>query len=116
MGIIDLIFPIKCLECGNPGKYICSQCLLDVEQLKLNKTPQIKSVVSVWRYQGVVRKAILAMKYKYAFAIAKELAEKFTASYQRLQLPKIDHPVLIPVPMHWRRQSVRGFKDRKSVV
>lgn len=115
MGLFDLIFPVKCLECGINGKYICSRCLFKVEQIKQQKTLNMERLISVWRYQGVVKKAILALKYKFALEIAKELADRFTESYRKYSLPIIDNAVLVPVPIHWQRQNWRGFNQSEEI-
>ena len=115
MSIFDLIFPVKCLECGCPGKYMCSKCLAEVEMVRQVKTPDLVNVISVWEYRGVVRQAILALKYKFAFEIARELADRFVESYRRLQLTSLDNPVLVPVPIHWRRENWRGFNQSAEI-
>lgn len=94
MGVIDLIFPKKCLECGTPGKYICEECVKKVPAGGPN---------SIWKYQGVVRKAIIALKYKFATEIVDELI-----SY--INLPP-SHQTLVPIPSHWYKQNLRGFNQ-----
>jgi ComF family protein len=102
MGLIDFIFPKKCLECKAEGRYICEFCIGKVPVggwINLGET----KVYSVWRYKGVVRKAIIALKYKFATEIADELIDhiKFLPSSQNL----------VPIPSHWRRQNTRGFNQ-----
>jgi len=63
----------------------------------------------------VVRKAILALKYKFALEIAKELANRFVESYQKFSLPVLDDAVLVPVPIHWHRQNWRGFNQSEEI-
>lgn len=115
MGIFDLIFPTKCLECGRQGQYICSNCLRKVEQVRQLRMPNFERAISVWRYDGVVRKAILALKYKFALEITKELAARFVESYQKFSLPVLDNVVLVPVPIHWHRQNWRGFNQSEEI-
>lgn len=94
MSIIDFIFPKKCLECGKEGKYICWDCVKKV-------TPGGPN--SIWRYERVVRKAIIALKYKFAIEIADELI-----SYISLPPSK---QTLVPIPSHWYKQNLRGFNQ-----
>src|SRR3972149_6816331 len=35
MGLLDILFPISCLGCGNEGKYLCNPCLSKVGNAKL---------------------------------------------------------------------------------
>lgn len=102
MGLIDFIFPKKCLECKTEGRYICESCIGKVPVggwIDLGET----KVYSAWRYEGVVRKAIIALKYKFATEIADELV-----GYIKL---KTSSQNLVPIPLHWRRQNTRGFNQ-----
>ncbi|PIU28820.1 hypothetical protein COT08_00355 [Candidatus Woesebacteria bacterium CG07_land_8_20_14_0_80_44_9] len=110
MGLLDLLFPKKCLECGQTGKYICGNCL--------KKVPPggwiNKETYSCFKYGGVIRKAIIALKYKYSAEIAGELAEicvknlisnHFISGYR----------ALVPIPLHWYRQNFRGFNQAEII-
>jgi len=109
MGLIDLVFPKACLECGGAGRYICENCLRKVPVGGwINRYS-----FSIFRYKGVIRKAIIALKYKYSTEIAKELADicvgRLIASHYR---PKV---TLIPIPLHWYRHNFRGFNQSEEV-
>lgn len=94
MGVLDFVFPKKCLECGRRGRYICEDCIKKVPPGGPN---------SIWRYEGVVRKAIIALKYKFATKIADELI-----GYISL-MPSAY--CLVPIPSHWYKQNFRGFNQ-----
>ena len=94
---------------------MCDNCLRKVEQVKQTRTPNFDRVISVWRYDGAIRKAILALKYKFALDIARELADRFTESYQKFSLPVLDNAILVPIPIHWRRQNWRGFNQSEEI-
>jgi len=102
MGVIDFIFPKECLECKNPGRYICEDCIKKVPRGGWSNLGGIK-VYSVWKYKGVIRKAIIALKYKFSTQIADELI-----GYISLKPSSFS---LIPVPMHWYKQNQRGFNQ-----
>lgn len=110
MNIIDLIFPKKCLECGKPGKYICENCL--------NKVPPggwiKRDVYSVWKYKGVIRKAIISLKYKYATEIADELVSYLATSLKTNYLVS-GACCLVPIPLHWHRKNFRGFNQSEEI-
>lgn len=108
MHLLDLIFPKTCLECGREGRYICEDCLAKVVKGRVGR-----EAASIFKYQGVIRKAIIALKYKYSLEIAKELAEACTKELVSGRLPT--NPVLVPIPMHWRRENVRGFNQSLEV-
>lgn len=108
MGLLDLIFPKACLECGKEGKYICDRCLGKV-QLRgwYGKT------YSIFKYEGVIRKAILTLKYKYSTEIAKELAQICAQKLHSLNLPK--STILVPIPLHWYKKNLRGFNQSEEI-
>lgn len=108
MGILDLIFPKTCVECGLESRYMCVGCLAKVQKGRIER-----DVTSIFKYEGIIRKAIIALKYKYSWEIAKELAEICTKELVSGRLPS--NLVLVPVPMHWRRENVRGFNQSSEV-
>lgn len=107
MGIFDLIFPKKCLECGSSGSYICNNCLGKVPAGRWHK-----GNYSVFAYEGVVRKAILALKYKFATDVVDELAaicvDRLASAFG---FKSQDSVVLVPIPLHPKRQNWRGFNQ-----
>ena len=110
MAILDLLFPKKCLECKKEGKYICGSCLRKVKKNGWNSD----WVYSIWKNEKVVRKAILALKYKYSTEVARELVE---VSIKRLKRDSFDleDMTLVPIPLHWYRKNLRGFNQSELV-
>lgn len=109
MDLINLIFPKKCLECARPGKYLCENCVKKVPPSRWTN----QKVYSVWRYKGVIRKAIIALKYKFATDIARELANLCVE--RLLTISHWPSAVLVPVPLHWHRQNFRGFNQAEEI-
>ena len=131
MGILDLIFPKSCLTCGKVGSYICSDCVSKVRLLKpacpycekssidgfthtkCKKKFGLDGLISIWDYERVIRKSILALKYKYSTEVGKELANIFV-NYLRSQYAIyniLNTSTLVPIPLHWHRDNVRGFNQ-----
>lgn len=128
MGLVDVVYPINCLGCGKRGKYVCSSCLQKVGFAEnvcyVCKKPAIDgithtkckgklgldAVVAVWNYKGVIKRAIISLKYKYATSVTNELAE-ITAKIisDKYKLPS--NTVLLPIPLHWYRKNWRGFNQ-----
>jgi len=134
MSILDLFYPKKCLECGKSGQYICSKCLKKVSPSFFscpycNKSsfegkthPNCKKkqgpdqLVSLWKYKGVIRKAILVLKYKFVLDISDELSNVI---YKKIQQKKIDfgkNVILTSVPLHKKRQFFRGFNQTEVIA
>lgn len=62
----------------------CQRLSLDGKVHERCKHPLgFDGLVSIWAYEGVVRRAILALKYKFAMDIAKELSEKITSEVKK---------------------------------
>ena len=109
MNVLDLIFPKTCLGCGKEGQYICGDCLKKVGRGGIDKNS-----ISIFKYEGVIRKAIIALKYKYSTEIAEELADACVQKLNSLNLIA-NHYLLIPVPLHWKRLNERGFNQSEEV-
>lgn len=103
MSLLDLIFPKFCIECKQPGKYICANCVKDVLDGSFDKDN-----FSVFKYKGVIKKAVISMKYKFSSDIAGELVENTIC---RLKVMKRHRITLVPVPLHKFRQNWRGFNQ-----
>ncbi|MFZ5932739.1 MAG: ComF family protein [Patescibacteria group bacterium] len=132
MGLTDLIFPKKCFGCGKEGVYLCSACLSELERpipicpvcqrlCPTGFTHQrcqgeylLDGLTSIWPYAGSMRKALLAIKYKFAFEVAKELGE---TSCEFIKKEKFfpSSPVLVPVPLHRLRKNWRGFNQVEEI-
>lgn len=136
MGILDLIFPKSCLTCGKGGSYICTDCVSKVRLLKpdcpycekasidgfthtkCKKKYGLDGLFSIWDYEGIIRKAVLTLKYKYSTEVGKELANVFV---QKLLtgVPPVNllhnDSCLVPIPLHWHRENVRGFNQSEEI-
>lgn len=131
--LLELIFPKSCLGCGKNGQYICNSCI-EKEVVNRQVCPKcgkaaidgmvhtkcqtklgLNAQIGLWNYSGVVRKAILALKYKFARDITKELFER---AIERIEKGRFVFPkncILVPVPLFWYRENVRGFNQAEEV-
>ncbi len=135
MGILDLVFPKKCLVCTREGKYLCPDCVGKISQApplciyckrssiegtthtNCEKEYGLDGLISIWRYQGIIRKAILSLKYKYSTEVGHELTEYFIDRIKKLDSRFIlkSSNVLTPIPLHWHKENVRGFNQSIEV-
>lgn len=131
MGILDFVFPKTCITCGKAGRYICLGCINKTSpsqpvcpyckypsidgttHANCSKKLGIDGLVSIWKYEGVVKKAILSLKYKYATKMGDELADYLISSLKAKTLPGVYY--LCPIPIHWYRQNTRGFNQSVEV-
>jgi len=111
MNIIDLIFPKRCLSCRKPGRYICSLCIAGVPRSGWNR----EKVYSLWKYKGVLRKAIISFKYKHATEVAEELIPYILDELDKRKIVFNKKSILIPIPLYWYKQHSRGFNQSEVI-
>src|SRR3990170_8539992 len=132
MDIFDLIFPKSCLNCGREGRYICQLCVskvvfhkqlcpycgkasLDgVTHVICHKKNRLNGAFSVWSYQGVIRTAIIKLKYKFAWEVANELAD-YMVLYLKKQPVFPRTSILAPIPLYFLKENFRGFNQSEVV-
>lgn len=132
MSVLDLIFPKKCLECKKEGRYICKDCVKKTRPARsvcpycgiysfFGKTHEnckkkygLDGIYSIWKYDGVVRKAIIALKYKFANDVSKELAWEAIKELKKLKIFS-RNSILIPIPLHIKRENWRGFNQAEEI-
>src|SRR3989344_2373899 len=142
MGFLDLLFPKICIGCKKSGSYFCSQC---EKQAKLH-FPQVcpvcernsidglthvrckkgfvpNGLISLWDYQGVPKKAIGKLKYKFVRSIASELVIPLVKQLKEAQRVNLDTPewnrgkfTIVPIPLYWMRENWRGFNQSEELA
>ena len=113
MSFLDIIFPKTCVGCKRVGKYICADCLSQVKVT--NRFDPTHEIFSIFKYEGVVRKAIIKIKYGFAFDIAGELATICVQSLPAKYISHLQNAILIPIPLYRSRHSWRGFNQSEII-
>ncbi len=130
--LLDAVFPIECVGCGNSGGLICASCL---ENLTVLNTPYCEicatpgdfarcqpcteskrwfdGVRAPYRYAGPMRQAILALKYGGIRAGSTQLADLLAAYLKTNPMPG---SVVMPVPMHRSRLRERGYNQAELLA
>ncbi len=123
---LDLLFPPRCAGCGRVGSSLCEKCVGKFAPLGeavcaicstplaepglcsrcVEQRPAFARVWSAFRYEGSLRRAILALKFRHRRALAPLLAEQMTRVLER---PTFPDAVLCAVPMHPDRRAQRGY-------
>lgn len=99
MAILDWIYPKKCLECGEIGRYICPRCQGGIQR----KGESLK-------YTGVVRKVIKEIKYRGSYDLVHELVELWAP-----RRPAGD-VLVTSVPMWAGKKRVRGYNQAELIA
>ena len=124
---LELVFPIHCSGCGREGAFICEPCADGLERLtapycRICAAPRVAGVCrwcgqhprafdslrSPYLFEGPVRDAIHALKYRGVRASAGTLAG-LMATY--LERNPVAADVLVPAPLHPRRLRSRGYNQ-----
>ena len=132
-GLIDLLFPPRCVGCGARGALFCARCVAGLAWMRppicarcgdalagapdavawceaCRRTPPAFAVArSVAAYEGPLRAAIHALKYRHHRAVAESLG----ALLARGLPPEAAAGVtaVVPVTLHRIRLSTRGFNQ-----
>ena len=126
---LDLLFPPWCIGCGREGNYICDSCrqqlpLIVPPCLSQVRTPlsrestivpavskhraEIDGIRAPFLFNGVIRQAIHELKYRNLRAVAPLLAGFLNDFLLENPVPG---DVLVPVPIHRKRQRERGYNQ-----
>jgi len=110
-GIVDLLYPPRCLVCGEPADAFCAQCRAAIAPAPDQAPPAgVGAVRSVGFHEGPLRRAVLALKFARKTALAPALGKLLAAELARA-LPAWRPDTLAPVPIHWTRRLQRGFNQ-----
>ena len=129
---LDLMLPRTCAVCHREGQFICTACGADLPRLQdpycercadpgtaricswcAASEPPYDGIRAPFLMQGGVRDMVYALKYRNLRASAPELAGLMAAELDSLP---IQPDVLIPVPLHRRRERERGYNQSELLA
>ena len=129
---LDLLFPARCALCGRHGRALCEECAGALPRADLPRCPRcwspwpsgrgcrhcgesvlpalpgLEGLRSPYVFQGGARELVHSLKYAHYSALASPMGELMARYLQDAPLP-VD--MLVPVPLHPRRQRVRGYNQ-----
>lgn len=132
--ILDILFPIKCIACDKEGEWICEKCFSKIKINKKQTCPKCFSknnkgtfcdkcsiyskmrgvLVSASYENKLLQKAVHILKYKYVKDLSKPLSivlQKGFKTWQKNNRLDLEDIILIPVPLHKKRENERGFNQ-----
>lgn len=128
---LDFLLPLYCVGCRREGCGICSECLSGMTELRtycevcaqpvaarrcrrceMSPLP-LNGIRAVYPFEGAIRAAVHALKYRNYRALAPELARILG---RRLGDGEIPASLLVPVPMHPRRERSRGYNQAELLA
>ena len=124
---LDLVFPLSCIVCQREGHYVCDGCEAKLPKLEAPyctscarpgsgtpcwwckaTEPAFDGITTPYLFTGPVREAVHSLKYRGVRAAAPAIAKLIAAA---LNSNSVDADLLIPVPLHPRRERQRGYNQ-----
>lgn len=132
MILLDLFFPRRCVSCGKFGKYICDYCRGKIDKFRHFFCPvcfhpsidgitharcltdfSLNGLFIFSPYQGPVRSCLKYLKYHLVSDLAGEFVNILISEFPKFLL-SFDY--IIPVPLHVRREKLRGFNQSQVLA
>ncbi|MBI3953468.1 MAG: ComF family protein [Chloroflexi bacterium] len=133
-GALDVVFPPRCVGCDRWGAALCSSCRHGLPRLlppfcarcseplagpsaergaslcvRCRDHPlAIDGIRSPYLMEGAIRRAILELKYQGVASLAVTLGRLL---HDYLEAHPLPADVIVPLPLHSRRQRRRGFNQ-----
>ncbi len=102
----------RCAACGRPleaaappAGYLCGDCQ--------RRPPAFDRLLAVWSYEPPLEEVIHALKFGRLDFLGGHLAEEI---WHRLGSELRAAEAIVPVPLHWRRQMVRGYNQAERIA
>ncbi|HZT05921.1 MAG TPA: ComF family protein [Chloroflexota bacterium] len=130
---LDVLLPPRCVGCGRRGADVCDACVAALRPLGAHTCPRcsahspggrpcgscgrrlghLRAVIAAHPYQGTIRAAILAFKYRSRTRLAPFLVAALEPGLARRPLA-VD--VVAPVPLSPARLAQRGFNQAELLA
>jgi competence protein ComFC len=114
--LLDLLFPPACFGCHRRGEWLCADCRRDLPRLGPDGALRagvggLAASWSAYAFDGALRGAIHRLKYAGARHYAEPLGELLADSWVFGEMAGARADVVVPVPLHPRRESERGYNQ-----
>ncbi len=119
--LIDWLYPKKCLGCGRGDDYLCNFCERKIKIAGLRQKSGFEGLISIYKYDGVMKKIIEEIKYQHLSAAIESLGQKMGQSL-KINYPETvkhwqkEHFVLVPIPLYKGRENWRGFNQAREIA
>lgn len=129
---LEALMPMRCVSCDREGPYVCSSCEPSLPRLRGDRCrscatpgpaglcetcavyrPAYNRIIARYLMDGAVRVAVHDLKYRNLRAAAPELGRLMADSVRE---SRIAADVVIPVPIHRRRERQRGYNQSQHLA
>lgn len=128
--VLDILFPIGCISCGEEGKWICEACesRLTIQNehvcgvcekmttpdgrtcINCKKKSALDGLIVAASYkQTLIARAVHTYKYRFVSDLHIQLGDLLVRALQKTEIPLAD--IVAPIPLHPRRLRFRGFNQ-----
>lgn len=137
--LLDIVLPYECVGCGVAHEWICASCVDQVIPVMQGRcmwchqpSPggtthdackeqvHLEGVVVTHRKQDILKQLIHLLKYHHVTDIAQVMAQMMVRSVERDPLSEAlllcRDVVLVPVPLHPRREWHRGYNQAALIA
>lgn len=111
--LLDFFIPSRCAACGDAGADLCARCAARIATeaaIAIGTRGDVPPVVALGPYDGPLRAAILALKFRGARRVGAILGRWLA---ERVIWP---FDLIVPVPLHARRQHERGYNQADVIA
>ena len=132
---LNIFFPKRCVGCGQPGGFVCFECAGKIEMIKTATCSECGKITKSGQYCSNCRQRLktnlkgLIIAAKYDAGPTKEMIHHLKYSGFTELVPLLSeiiygrihnniparNLVIVPVPLHKKRQSLRGFNQAELI-
>jgi ComF family protein len=116
--LLNTIYPSRCALCGVLGPLaICIDCENEMSSMQEPLRPQFEGIVMatcLYAYDGRPAMAVKRLKYQRITSLIAPMSALIADFAGRHSL--LDADIVVPVPIHWQRRSMRGFNQAEALA
>ena len=132
--VLDTVFPKFCAGCRGEGTWLCEKCLAEIVFVQSPTCPNCQKLTPKGQFcsrcrsksnlTGIISAChwregpLRGLVHMYKYEGIRELADILAAFliWQLKKNPIGKNTVVMAVPLHWKRQNVRGFNQAQLLA
>ena len=121
INLLELVYPNVCGFCNKICKNeLCNKCKMKIIQPQIDivikpENKYFKELISILKYEGIIRDKILQYKFEDKAYIYKTFAKIVLKNKKVCGLLK-KYDIIIPVPIHKKRKLQRGYNQTQLIA
>ena len=121
INLLELVYPNVCGFCNKICRNeFCNKCKIKLKNYQINivikpQNKYFKELISVFKYEGMIREKILQYKFEDKAYIYRTFAKIVLKNKKVCGLLK-KYDIIIPVPIHKKRKIQRGYNQTQLIA